>query len=201
MKYYVLFALLLIFPELSYAHGQLSADGFVSGLLHPVLGIDHLLAMLAVGVASTLMHRYAVITAPATFVLVMALSAYLAMQGWYLSYIELGISVSVLILGALIHLLVKFKSSWLSLLMYLAIALFAVFHGYAHGSEIPQAANPIHFLAGFVLATAAIHCAGVLFAYNKGHGVSSHYRVSHFATAITAVGAMMSYLYVESWWG
>lgn len=201
MKPSAFFILLACLPLPALAHGQQLANGFISGLLHPVLGIDHLLAMLAVGVASTQVHQKAIFTLPITFVVVMALSAILALQGWYLAYIELGIALSVLLLGLAIHLVLKFKFDWVNVLIYLAVALFAIFHGYAHGAEIPNAAKPSNFITGFIIASAAIHCAGIFIGRGSARKDKIHWRVSHFATAIASIGAMMSYLYIESWWG
>lgn len=183
------------------AHGGSTSIGFISGFLHPIFGFDHLMAMLAVGVVSTCMHRLAIYTVPACFVGAMALSAVAAMNGIALSYIELGISLSVFLLGLLLLLQLHTRLSLLTPVIYMAVIIFAVFHGYAHGAEIPQAAKPSSFLLGFVMATALVHGAGILL--GRIHQWRSDWQpvVSHFGTAIMSVGGYLSYLYIDNWWG
>ena len=134
--------------------------GLMAGLTHPFVGLDHLLAMIAVGIWAGQLGGRAVWLIPLTFVSVMAAAATLASFGLLLPLMEPAIACSVLVLGLLIAGSVRLPTSLGALL----VGLFAVFHGYAHGLELPQAASPILYGAGFVLATALLHGLGIGFA-------------------------------------
>jgi urease accessory protein len=137
--------------------------GLIAGLTHPFVGLDHLLAMIAVGIWAGQLGGRAVWLIPLTFVSVMAAAATLASFGLLLPLMEPAIACSVLVLGLLIAGSVRLPTSVGALL----VSLFAVFHGYAHGLELPQAASPILYGAGFVLATALLHGLGIGFASNS----------------------------------
>ena len=137
--------------------------GLIAGLTHPFVGLDHLLAMIAVGIWAGQLGGRAVWLIPLTFVSVMAAAATLASFGLLLPLMEPAIACSVLVLGLLIAGSVRLPTSVGGLL----VSLFAVFHGYAHGLELPQAASPILYGAGFVLATALLHGLGIGFALNS----------------------------------
>lgn len=139
-------------------HSGHDGSGFISGLLHPLTGFDHLLAMLAVGLWAAQQQGKARLMVPVTFIVAMLLGGLLAIQlGIALPFVEGAIAVSVLALGLLVTLAVRLPL----LVTVLATALFAVNHGYAHGVEIPPAlASPADFAMGFVLATVVLHAAG-----------------------------------------
>jgi urease accessory protein len=137
--------------------------GLMAGLTHPFVGLDHLLAMIAVGIWAGQLGGRAVWLIPLTFVSVMVAAAALASFGLLLPLIEPAIACSVLVLGLLIAGSVRLPTSLGALL----VGLFAVCHGYAHGLELPQAASPILYGAGFVLATALLHGLGIGFALNS----------------------------------
>ena len=137
--------------------------GLMAGLTHPFVGLDHLLAMIAVGIWAGQLGGRAVWLIPLTFVSVMAVAATLASFGLLLPLMEPAIACSVLVLGLLIAGSVRLPTS----VGVLLVSLFAVFHGYAHGLELPQAASPILYGAGFVLATALLHGLGIGFARNS----------------------------------
>jgi urease accessory protein len=137
--------------------------GLMAGLTHPLVGLDHLLAMIAVGIWAGQLGGRAVWLIPLTFVSVMAAAATLASFGLLLPLMEPAIACSVLVLGLLIAGSVRLPTSLGALL----VGLFAVCHGYAHGLELPQAASPILYGAGFVLATALLHGLGIGFALNS----------------------------------
>ena len=137
--------------------------GLMAGLTHPLVGLDHLLAMIAVGIWAGQLGGRAVWLIPLTFVSVMAAAATLASFGLLLPLMEPAIACSVLVLGLLIAGSVRLPTS----VGVLLVGLFAVFHGYAHGLELPQAASPILYGAGFVLATALLHGLGIGFALNS----------------------------------
>lgn len=148
----------LVLPAVADAHTFGAHDaGFVHGFLHPVGGWDHLLAMVAVGLWAAQRGGAALWALPAAFVTAMIGGGLLGMAGIGLPAVELGIAGSVIVLGALIA-----AQSRLSLPVSLAaVALFALFHGHAHGAEMPEAAQPLLYGLGFALATALLHGAGV----------------------------------------
>lgn len=131
--------------------------GFESGFVHPVLGLDHLLAMLAVGLWGAQMGGRSVWTLPVTFPMIMAAGGLLGMMGVQLPHVETGIGISVLVLG------VAIAAAWRAPepVALLIIAVFAIFHGFAHGQELPNAVDPASYAIGFVVATGMIHVAGV----------------------------------------
>ena len=154
----VIVAFTSIVPHPASAHLKGGAlGGFQSGFTHPIVGTDHLLAMLAVGIWGAQMGGRNVWTLPVTFPLIMAAGGILGMSGFALPNVELGIALSVLILGIAIAFAWK-APEWAALLL---IAVFAVFHGYAHGVELPRAVDPASYANGFVVATGLIHIAGI----------------------------------------
>ena len=148
----------LLFPSLAYAHGTGYGGGFMAGLNHPVLGLDHLLAMISVGILSAQMGGRAIWSVPATFVFVMLIGAIMGMRGIQLVSVEHGIAFSVLALG--FALVAEKKLS--PILAMTFVGFFAIFHGHAHGSEMPYLAKPVLYASGFFVGTAGIHIAGVL---------------------------------------
>lgn len=136
--------------------GFIGESGLAAGFLHPLLGLDHLLAMLGVGIWGAQLGGRAIWLVPASFVAVMVAGAALALSGAALPMVELGIGGSVLIMGGLIALGTRMP---LPLAMGL-VGLFALFHGHAHGTELPGFAHPAAYGAGFVLATMLLHAAG-----------------------------------------
>lgn len=133
------------------------AGGFASGFLHPILGFDHFLAMVAVGLLSVQIGGRAIVTVPAAFVAFLAAGGGLGLAGIPLPAVEGAIALSVLALGLAIALSLALPLA----AAMLAVGFFALFHGHAHGAEIPALAEPLAYVAGFVLASAALHLAGV----------------------------------------
>jgi urease accessory protein len=138
--------------------GEGMLGGFLTGFYHPLFGYDHLLAMLAVGLWGAQMGGRAVWSLPVTFPLIMAVGGLAGMAGLPLPSVETGIALSVLALG----LVIAFAWRPLEIAALALIAVFAVFHGYAHGAELPSAADPAAYSAGFVIATGLIHLTGIL---------------------------------------
>lgn len=172
----ILFTLLLAaVPRVAFAHDggeTLPFGGFLSGLLHPVLGYDHLLAMLSVGILSAQIGGRAIWTVPATFVGVMAVGGALGLINLGELPVEFAIAFSLVLLGAVIAAERKLPI----LLAMVTVGFFAIFHGYAHGAEMPSTAEPVVFALGFLLGTAIIHIAGVVIGdisrrYQKGPAV------------------------------
>jgi urease accessory protein len=131
--------------------------GFLSGFEHPFSGIDHLLAMVSVGLWGAFLGRPLIYVLPVIFPAVMVLGAIMGMLGVPLPPVEIGIALSVLILGGCIALALK-APVWVAATI---VAIFAVFHGYAHGRELPSAADPVGYSVGFVFGTGLLHVAGI----------------------------------------
>jgi len=136
---------------------QGTATGFAGGFEHPLSGPDHFLAMFAVGVWGAQMGGRSVWTLPVAFPLIMTIGGIAGMTGLILPHVETGIALSVLVLGLAIA-FAWHPHEWLPMLL---IAIFAICHGYAHGVELPSAADPTAFAAGFVIATGLIHILGI----------------------------------------
>ena len=146
----------------SNAQAHSAADiggGFVSGLLHPVLGWDHVAAMVAVGLWGAFLGSPALWLLPVVFPLVMAVGGALGLAGVDLPGVEIGIAASALVLGAMILLAAR-PPLWIAGLL---VASFAIFHGHAHGTELPDAASPLAYSLGFVIATGLLHLSGISF--------------------------------------
>ncbi|WP_075173189.1 HupE/UreJ family protein [Neptunomonas phycophila] len=154
-----LMTLLIAFftPAMALAHSDMGGTGFSAGFSHPVLGLDHLLAMLSVGMLSAQMGGRALWSVPLTFVVVMLVGGVMGMMGIPLFSIELGISLSVLVLGVAI----AFGRRLPTVLVMVGVSFFAVFHGYAHGQEMPSIAQPVLYALGFAAGTGVIHLVGV----------------------------------------
>ena len=140
----------------AHAHPAHGGNDIVAGLLHPLLGIDHLLAMLAVGMWAAQSQGTARQLLPASFILVMGASAAAALAGVALPVLELGVAGSVLLAGLLLAFRVRMGPAAGACVA----GLFAVFHGYAHGAELPAHATVLSYFAGFLLASAALLFAG-----------------------------------------
>lgn len=133
------------------------ADGFASGAMHPVLGLDHLVAMVAVGLWGAQLGRPLVVALPLAFPMMMALGGVLGMAGLSLPGVEIGIAGSAIVLGLAV------LAAWRApeIVAVALVAAFAIFHGMAHGLELPEAAAPIAYGAGFLVATGLLHLAGI----------------------------------------
>ena len=154
----VLSLALATLPTAALAHtGAGDTNGFAHGFMHPIGGLDHVLAMVAVGLLAARLGGRALWLVPLSFVTMMVLGGIAGKSGVNLPFVELGISGSILVLGFVIALGRQFPIA-------LAIALvgfFGIFHGHAHGTEMPVDAHGFAYGAGFVLATALLHAAGL----------------------------------------
>lgn len=150
--------LMLAAPGAAEAHIlQGEAGGFLHGFEHPLSGLDHLLAMFCVGLWGAQMGGRAVWSLPIAFPLIMVVGGMMGIAGVPLPAVESGIALSIIVLGAAIALVWR-PPEWLAVLV---IGVFAIFHGYAHGAELPTAADPADYAIGFVVATGLIHLAGI----------------------------------------
>ena len=169
-------------PMLSFAHTEDAGTGFLSGLLHPVMGVDHFLAMLAVGIVSAQLGGRRIWTIPCIFVSSMVLGAVPGTLGTEFPFVEVAIAFSVIILGIAISIA---KENGHGLLTAIFVSFFGIFHGHAHGLEMPNTADPAFYGFGFLLGTAAIHVLGVLI----GHLFCQR---DNLRTALRYVGAAMA---------
>ena len=157
MKRFLL-CLLLFVPGLVFAHAPEGAGGgFLTGFLHPIMGFDHLVAMVAVGLWGAFLGDRALWILPIVFPSIMAVGAALGIVGLEIPLVEFVIALSGVVLGALIAL--RFKAP-LAIAMVL-VGIFAIFHGYAHGTEMPGQISAITYGAGFVIGTGLLHLAGI----------------------------------------
>jgi urease accessory protein len=151
---------LLIYPLPVFAHNMMGRVGFYDGLSHPVLGLDHLLAMVSVGIISAQIGGKAIWIVPSIFVILMTIGGsfgfLLIVEEFY--FVEIGIVFSVILLGVGISIKNKIPIK----LIMVFVATFGLFHGIAHGLEVPAAANPILFVLGFIFGTATLHLLGVV---------------------------------------
>ena len=172
----------------SYAHsGFIQATGFWQGISHPFTGMDHLLAMLAVGIWAVQLGGRAIWLVPVSFLVVMSISGLAGMGGMALPLIEPGIVLSVLLLGILIMATVQ-----LPLVISVGlIGVFAAFHGAAHGIEVPAGASGALYAAGFVAATATLHGCGLGLGRLLAR-VSRMDLVPYLGGAVTLAGAYLA---------
>jgi urease accessory protein len=145
------------FPAL--AHTGNVAGGFIGGFAHPLLGPDHLTAMVAVGLWGAFLGKPAIVVLPVVFPLVMAIGGVLGIVGVPIPAAEAIIAISAAVLGMMVALAAQ-PPLWVAAII---VAAFAIFHGYAHGAELPPGADALAFAAGFVAATGCLHLAGIAF--------------------------------------
>ncbi len=145
-------------PSSAWAHIKAGeAGGFVTGFNHPISGWDHVLAMVAVGLWGAQLGAPAVWLLPVTFPMVMALGAMMGLLGYPLPGVELGIALSALVLGVMV-LAEKRPPLWVAAVI---VGIFAIFHGHAHGTELPAGQSGLLFSMGFVMATGCLHGVGI----------------------------------------
>jgi urease accessory protein len=158
--------------------------GFASGFWHPIYGWDHVVAMVAVGLWGAFLGAPAIWILPVVFPLVMALGGALGVAGVPIPMIETGIALSGVVLGLLIAFAVK-APIWVAAVI---VGIFAIFHGHAHGTELPEAFNPYGYAVGFVIGTGLLHLVGI------GLGVLTRSEMGRYAVrgaggVIALVGA------------
>ncbi|MFN3145104.1 MAG: HupE/UreJ family protein [Paracoccaceae bacterium] len=175
--------LLAATPALAH-EGEGIAGGFISGLTHPIFGWDHVVAMVAVGLWGAFLGKPAIWILPIVFPLVMAVGAAMGVAGIPVPQVETGIALSGVVLGLLVALAVK-APLWVASVI---VGIFAIFHGHAHGTELPDAANPAAYAVGFVISTGLLHMAGIAFGYLTALPMGT-YAVRAAGVVIAAVGA------------
>lgn len=182
------FAAATLAPAAAFAHaGHGEHSGFIHGFMHPIGGLDHILAMVTVGILAYQIGGRALWLVPASFVAVMAAGGLLGAAGVSFYFVEPGIAASVVVLGAIVALALKPP---VAVAMGL-VALFAVFHGFAHGVEAPLGDSAAAYGAGFMLATALLHAAGIAAGMLVGRLSETQgqlgYRLAGSAVALTGL--------------
>jgi urease accessory protein len=155
----LLIALMLIGGSPVFAHTGSASGGFAAGLAHPVLGPDHVVAMVAVGLWGAFLGAPAIWMLPIVFPLVMASGGVLGILGPALPGVETGIALSAVVLGLMVLLAAR-PPLWVAAAL---VGCFAIFHGHAHGTELPSGTDAVAYAAGFVVATGLLHLAGIAF--------------------------------------
>jgi urease accessory protein len=170
-------------PALAHT-GEGGAGGFLSGFMHPLFGPDHVVAMVAVGLWGAFLRAPAIWLLPIVFPLVMAAGGVLGIFGVPLPAVETAIAASAVVLGAMVALAVR-PPLWAAAGL---VGAFAIFHGYAHGRELPDGANAVAFSAGFVIATGLLHLTGIALG-QIAHWPAGRLAVRAAGGVIAAVGA------------
>lgn len=190
----LLAAAFAIVPAAAHAHTGLGdAGGFPHGFMHPIGGLDHMLAMVAVGAFAAMLAGRALWLVPASFVGMMALGGLLGIEAIDVPFVEIGIAASVVVLGLAVALR---WSPPIAVAMGL-VGLFAIFHGQAHGAEMPADASGLQYALGFMLATALLHVAGIaagLIVGRLGAGSVLIARAGGSAMALAGVAILAGYL-------
>ena len=169
------------------SHAQLHGGGFEAGFFHPVLGFDHLLAMIAVGIIATQLGGRATYLLPLNFMIVMLIGALFGFNHISFMNDELAIQLSVLTLGIIIAIDKKIFFP----LSIIFISFFAFFHGHAHGEEIPKMSSAWKYAGGFILATGLLHLCGVSISYSLNKIPHGRAVVRHLGSAIMGIGFYM----------
>jgi urease accessory protein len=155
----VTLGIVLIFRENAWAHAETGlAAGFFSGVKHPISGLDHVFAMIAVGIWGAQLGRPAIYVLPVTFPMVMAFGGMLGLMGMPLPGVEICIALSAFLLGLMVVGEVRPHLA----LAAIIVGFFAIFHGHAHGTELPEEQSGLHYSIGFVMATGCLHGLGIL---------------------------------------
>lgn len=156
----LLLATALLTAPPAFAHtglAGLSGAGLTAGFSHPLGGLDHILAMVAVGLIGVGLGGRAIWLLPCTFMGMMVAGGFLGMMGVHLPLVEIGIAFSIITFGALVALQLRMPLT----AAMVVVGGFAVFHGHAHGTEAPETAAPMLYALGFALATGILHAIGV----------------------------------------
>lgn len=195
MRLLLALTMLVLSPAIAFAHTGLGdTAGFMHGFEHPIGGIDHVLAMLAVGVFAAVLGGRALFLLPLSFVTMMIAGFALGNAQVEMPFVELGIALSSVVIGAAAALGRPMPAA---LAMGL-VGVFATFHGHAHGAEMPETAGGLTYALGFVAATALLHLAGIAATLGAARIVGRYgkatARVAGAAFAIGGAGLLAGWL-------
>jgi urease accessory protein len=174
---------LLLWPSSASAHilGD-QAGGFISGFVHPISGLDHILAMVSVGLWGAQLGAPAIWALPVTFPMVMAFGGMLGLMGVPLPGTEIGIALSAIGLGAMVASEAR-PPLWIAAAL---VAFFAIFHGHAHGTELPPDESGVLYSIGFVVATGMLHLTGI------GIGLIHRWKAGEVALRLGGAGVAIA---------
>ncbi len=178
-----LMPLLFIFlsAPAAFAHPQKGeATGFLTGFYHPISGLDHVLAMVAVGLWGAQLGSPAIWLLPVAFPMVMAMGGMMGLMGIPLPGVEYGIALSAILLGAAVMFEVRPPLGVAAAL----VGFFAIFHGHAHGAELPPGQSAMLYSIGFVVATGCLHAVGI--------GIGTVHRWQWGKAALRAAGGLVA---------
>ncbi len=186
MARFILILIAIVMPSVAMAHpGHIEATGFLHGMAHPFTGLDHISVMIAVGLWAAFKGGRALWLWPLAFVGVMIVGGALGMAHVALPFVEPVILASVVVLGLMVALAVDLPV-WLGAAI---IGAFALFHGHAHGFEAPENAGGFEYMAGFALATASLHLAGIAIALSLASArLQPLVRVAGVACVLLGIG-------------
>src|SRR5436305_14412266 len=164
-------------PALAHIVDGSATGGFLGGFAHPLFGLDHVVAMIAVGLWGAFLGPPAIWLLPIAFPLVMAFGGAIAILGVPVPGVEIGIALSAIVLGGMIALAARPPLVGAVLI----VAAFAIFHGHAHGAELPPGSDAVAFSVGFVMATGLLHLTGIAF------GLLTHWPLGRIGVRVTGV--------------
>jgi urease accessory protein len=176
---------IVLAPSSAWAHGvNTIKGGILEGLVHPISGPDHVVAMVAVGLWGAVLGPPALWVLPVAFPMVMAFGGLLGFLGIQIPGVEIGIALSAIVMGIMVAIECK-PALWISAVI---VSIFAIFHGYAHGSELPTGSNALQFSMGFVITTGILHLIGILLgeARRKPRGIAV-VKISGGSIALTGI--------------
>ena len=165
-------------PALAHIVDGSAAGGFLGGFAHPLFGLDHVVAMIAVGLWGAFLGPPAIWVLPIAFPLVMAFGGAMAILGIAVRGVEVGIALSAIALGGMIALAVRARLVPAAML----VAGFAIFHGHAHGAELPPGTDAVAFSVGFVMATGLLHLTGIAF------GLLTRWPIGRIGVRVAGIG-------------
>jgi urease accessory protein len=187
MRILLALAMLAVTPTLAFAHAGDHSTGFAYGLAHPIGGLDHILAMVAVGIFAFVLGGKSLWAVPASFVSMMVFGFALGVAQIDLPFVEFGIAASVIVIGAA----AAFGKPMPVALASALVGLFAIFHGYAHGAEMPANGSGFEYAAGFVVATALLHTSGIAASFGLAKMIGKDGKMAaRVAGAAFAAGGM-----------
>ncbi len=182
-RWLIMLVPMLLWAQVAFAHPQAGeAKGFLTGFKHPISGLDHVLAMVAVGLWGAQLGSPAIWLLPVAFPMVMAFGGMLGLMGVPLPGVEYGIAASAILLGAAVMFEVRPPLALAAVL----VAFFAIFHGHAHGTELPPGESGLLYSIGFVIATGCLHGVGI--SIGVAHRWMWGQRMLRVAGALVAVG-------------
>jgi urease accessory protein len=181
-------AALTMFPALAFAHTGHSTLGFAHGFSHPISGIDHILAMVAAGIFAANLGGRALWAVPLTFMALMAAGGALGIAGMTLPSVEIVMALSIVVLG----LAVAARYEWPVAAAMSLVGFFAIFHGHAHGTEMPVDASGFAYALGFVAATGPLHLFGLAIGFAVAHtGLRYSQRITQAGGAAVAMAGVL----------